>query len=195
MPANKSRKPRPPAAAKKDSKFLQIDVDALPLPQLIGFADHCAVEDRGDFWHLAFFEQARDGRRNTIARLVLPVDALARTIYKSAAQMHAELQRDSNRYGAPIYRVESELPSDSELAPVLSNFVGIARVGPTTGLDFYYMTPRSAHLYATQSRDVAILPVLSLQVPAGLLIAILDEVHRALPDLESRLPRASENKP
>jgi hypothetical protein len=169
---------------------VRVNASALPQPNIAGFANRCAVYDRGLFLDLVFYELVRQ-KSSGIARLTVPIDDLIVQFWPGAGRFLAEVEGHFSLESGAEAEVTDVPKVEMSLEPALvANYIRLARTGLTAAFDFYFVTPTSIANQQGAGGEhsrLSFLPLLCVQAPTTLVIALLTTLKPMLPEFRSRL--------
>ena len=160
---------------------LAFDVAAVEPPTAITFVDRCAVRANGHVFELVFWYSS--GLEQTLARVLVPVDALKFQFVHAAHELHESLRAGLMRSSVAPATLEAEPPATPGRI-YWANFFSMAQYGLQANIDCLFLSPRTIHdaVVAGQSPSASdVTAVLGIRLTAPLLLALLDHIERLLP--------------
>jgi len=163
---------------------ISVSLTDLAAPVLVGFADKCAIQQRGSMTEFVFFEK-RNARNVVVARFVSGPEDLVNTLWRSSEAVYREMRANLASAGIQPDQLSDSLPDVGDQPSVLCNLFVLARGGSSALLDCYYVNPRSIFVASQGKGKASVVPIVSIQMPVSLLIAVLEYVERHLDSLRA----------
>jgi hypothetical protein len=166
---------------------LSVNLNRLPTPGLVGFADQCALLPRGYFDEFVFFDSAV-GIDSPVVRFVAPVGAVVDGLWRNSQKFYEDvgkLMGHAESSPSPIITSRSAPPPPDPAGTC--NIFRISRAGPEGILECFYLSPRTAAVaQAGLQGDRSILPVVAIPTTTVLIYTLLTHLRDTLDERERR---------
>lgn len=171
-----------------DLTKLTVDLATLAVPGPKVFANGCSIIDYGLYLELAFTQSRPKGSSRSVTSLMVPVEAVVGPIWRSAGQFFESEREKLLAAGIELHPVGTSAPEWGDAPIFLCNVVRLTRAGTETGMECYWLSPWALHQTRMGKRPVFD-ALIQIQLPAPVLIGLLEHFSRMLEDLRKRVVR------
>jgi hypothetical protein len=165
----------------------RVNLDALPTPPETLFANACAVIDRGLFFEFAFLDNRRTEESRLVISVLTDIDSVVTHLWLTSRQFHETDRELFQKAKIDIPRVHTSAPTSDEAPVVMSNVFRLARASVHAVFECYYLSPTELYRATTKGTNPEVEAVIRIQLPAPVLIGLLDFVATKIDDLKARL--------
>ena len=184
----KTAKRRPKRTKKQLTKNGSVRVRILDslVPPLAGFADTCAFLSRGPNYELIF---AYTPAKTEIVRILVGSGPLVNNMWPISREFYESTKEWMENAGLQPDAVGGETIDVNPTSKVFeANLFRMFRSGTSAILECFYVSPHSAHLFATLESVKAVepLPIVSVQMHIGLMIGMLRAVKGVVDSVQTK---------
>lgn len=163
----------PPKTPESD---IEVDLTKVPSPPLAGFANGCSLTEFNEFVEFAFLETSYN-RQIPVARLIMSVEDVVLGLWPRTEAFYEALQTATDRPRWGSYPVLDGNPVPPSAPAPQCSILSLARRGQTCQLEAYYLPHISVYRKTVDPKSkLQVVPLLSVQLPTGLIFSILTEL-------------------
>lgn len=165
----------------------RVNLDVLPTPADTLFANACAVLDRGLFFDFAFLNNWSSAHARPVVSIITDIDSVVTHLWFTSRQFHESERELFQKAKIDIPRVQTSAPDSDDTPVVMANVFRLARASIHAVMECYYLSPTELHRATTKGINPEVEAVIRIQLPAPVLIGVLDFVATKKDDLKTRL--------
>lgn len=151
---------------------LQVHLPALPHPPLEGFADKCALIDRGTMFELAFYDSSRQA---TVTRLSVAPAALFEGLLGTARDFLQQGVTFLSARSIVPAQIPGTIPPQIQLGTALpANVFRLSRMTTEAEFEAYHISPGDlARAKNNVQSEIPVNPVSKVMLPLDVLVGLL----------------------
>jgi hypothetical protein len=160
---------------------INIDTAKAVQPPLAGFADRCAIRQRGIAFDFVFFEELRPGERVVIARFAMTKGDVIERIWKPSRGTFFRTLVGSVPLGERV-PLSEEFAYDVSGPALQCNVMVMSQIGASALIDCYFVNAASLNKALTTRSMATPISLFSIQLPSGLLVSVLEFAQHHSPE-------------
>lgn len=166
-------------------KGVQLDLTDFGDPELSIYADAITTSE-AELSLTVTLRQQRNKDSVPAAHLVAHFDAVVGNLWRSSEEFFRSEVRLMEQWKLKLPPIREAPVVDAE--PLfLVNVFRITRAGLDATMDCYYVTPNSMHRVSKGAGKLKIEPVIRVQLPAPLLVSLLDYISKRVEAMQGRI--------